>query len=169
MSLQRGRKAELSGLLCCFKTFSVTKFAWTVREGKGSGNAGTPLLPAAAVHQLQPHCPPWVCLALQSYPCLALCTKLLLTAVAEHPHPLIWADGLQLLSCEQLAKAPHTSSWCFLAGRAGYLASSPLNPSSWPCFRERHSEQIQLTEKISFSDDELCQRDKAFEEWHSQA
>lgn len=37
-------------------------------------------------------------------------TKLLLTAVAAHPDPLIWADEPQLLSCERLATAPNTSS-----------------------------------------------------------
>lgn len=46
---------------------------------------------------------------------------------------------------------------------------SPLNPCSWPSFRERHSEQIQWTEKISVLDDELCQKDRAFEEQDSQA
>lgn len=55
----------------------------------------------------QPCCPLGVCLALPHCPCLVLCH---LTAVAEHPDPLIWADGFQLLSCEWLAKAPDTSS-----------------------------------------------------------
>lgn len=44
-------KQSCLGVFCCFKTFktfSVTNFAWTVREGKGGCSAGTPLPPPSS-------------------------------------------------------------------------------------------------------------------------